>query len=153
GKRALPADGAAVRPGDKLLFDVVLRNRHTGHRFLGGVMDAQDTWIELTVRDASGALIAEAGAEQEESGDDPTAHRLRSLMADENGKPVLERQTNRFRAGVYNHTLGPREATVVEYAFNVPPALTGGALPLSVTARLRHRTRGLPLQRVACEAS
>jgi tetratricopeptide (TPR) repeat protein len=153
GSRALPADGAEVTPGERLMLDVVLRNRHVGHRFPGGVMDAQDTWVEVTVADARGAVLAEAGTEQEASGEDPTAHRLRSVMADENGMPVLERQTNRFRAGVYNHTLGPRETMVVQYAFTVPAALDEAALPLSVTARLRHRTRGLPLQRVACEAS
>ncbi len=153
GTRALPADGASVTPGERLLFDVVVRNRHTGHRFPGGVMDAQDTWVEVTVRDARGALLAEAGGDQEATGDDPTAHRLRSMMADEDGKGVLERQTNRFRAGVFNHTLSPREATVVELAFDVPESLDGGALPLQVTARLRHRTRSLPLQRAACDAS
>ena len=153
GARSLPADGADVRPGERLLLDVVVRNRHTGHRFPGGVMDAQDTWIEVTVRDAKGALLAEAGEDQAVSGDDPTAHRLRSFMADEHGKGVEERQTNRFRAGVFNHTLLPREATVVQYAFDVPKDLRDGALPLQVTARLRHRTRSLPLQKVACEAS
>ncbi len=153
GARRLPADGAPVTPGERLLFDVVVRNRHTGHRFPGGVMDAQDTWVEVTVRDARGALLAEAGAEQEASGDDPSAHRLRSFMADADGKGVLERQTNRFRAGVFNYTLSPREAAVVQVAFDVPATLGDDALPLQVTARLRHRSRSLPLQRVACEAS
>ncbi len=153
GSRTLPADGADVTPGERLLLDVVVRNRHTGHRFPGGVMDAQDTWIEVTVRDAKGALLAEAGGEQAETGDDPTAHRLRSMMADEDGKAVQERQTNRFRAGVFNHTLLPREATVVQVAFQVPRDLDDSALPLQVTARLVHRTRSLPLQRAACESS
>lgn len=151
GGRALPADGAPVAAGDHLVFDVVLRNRDAGHRFPGGVMDAQDAWVEVTVRDAGGRLLAESGAQQAATGDDPTAHRLRSAMVDEAGRPVLERQTNRFRGGVFNHTLQPREAVVVEYAFEVPSPLP--ALPLEVTARLRHRTRNLPLQRVACEAS
>ena len=153
GTRALPADGANVVPGERMIFDVVVRNREVGHRFPGGVMDAQDAWVEVTVRDANGTLLAEAGGEQATTGDDPTAHRLRSFMADENGNAVLERQTNRFRAGVFNATLGPREAVVVELAFDVPADLDEGAQPLQVTARLRHRTRNLPLQKVACEAS
>ena len=150
GGRALPADGAPVTPGERLVLDVVLRNRDVGHRFPGGVMDAQDAWIEVVVRDAGGRVLAEAGTEQETSGDDPTAHRLRSSMVDEDGQPVLERQTNRFRGAAYNHTLQPREATVVQYPLDVPQS---AALPLSVTARLRHRTRNLPLQKVSCEAS
>ncbi|MEZ4312007.1 MAG: hypothetical protein R3F14_28610 [Polyangiaceae bacterium] len=35
----------------------------------------------------------------------------------------------------------------------MPASLPPTALPLSVLARLRHRTRNLPLQKVACEAS
>ncbi|MFO0591417.1 MAG: multiheme c-type cytochrome [Polyangiaceae bacterium] len=153
GTRALPADGAAIVPGERMTFDVVVRNRQAGHRFPGGVMDAQDAWIEVTVRDANGALLAEAGGEQATTGEDPTAHRLRSFMADENGMQVQERQTNRFRAGVFNATLAPREAVVVQIAFDVPADLDEGAQPLQVTARLRHRTRSLPLQRVACADS
>lgn len=151
GRRALPADGAKVRAGDRVTLDVVLRNRDAGHRFPGGVMDAQDTWVEVHVLDANGHLVAEAGAEHEKTGDDPTAHRLRSAMVGEDGKPVLERQTNRFRGAVFNHTLLPREATVVQLVLDIPADLT--AFPLEVTARLRHRTRNLPLQKVACEAS
>lgn len=151
GRRALPADGAAVAAGDHLELDVVLRNRDVGHRFPGGVMDAQDAWVEVTVRDAEGHLLAESGGDHERTGDDPTAHRLRSMMVDAAGQPVLERQTNRFRGGAFNHTLQPREVALIEYGFDVPRPLP--PLPLQVTARLRHRTRNLPLQVVACEAS
>ena len=54
GTRTLPADGAPVRAGRALVFDVVVRNERTGHRFPGGVLDAQDTWIELVIEDARG---------------------------------------------------------------------------------------------------
>lgn len=151
GARSLPADGAPVAAGERLVLDLVVRNQRAGHRFPGGVMDAQDTWIEIAVHDARGVLVAEAGAAHEASGADPSAHRLRSLAVGDDGHPLLERQTNRFRAPAYNHTIPPREAQVVEYAFRVPEALP--ALPLRVTARLRHRTRNLELARIACAAS
>jgi hypothetical protein len=153
GSRALPADGARVTPGERIVFDVVLRNLRVGHRFPGGVMDAQDAWVELTVHDAAGALLAEAGTEHEQSGADPSAHRLRAVPAGDDGAPLLERQTHRFRAVVYNHTLAPREAAVVEYAFDVPDAIDPEALPLRVRARLRHRTRNLEVGRAACESA
>jgi hypothetical protein len=150
GTRALPADGARVTPGERLVLDVVLRNLRVGHRFPGGVMDAQDAWVEVTVHDARGKLLAEAGLQHEKSGADPTAHRLRSLVAGDDGTPLLERQTHRFRAAVFNHTLAPRDAAVVELAFDVPEALAKEALPLQVRARLRHRTRNLDVWRAAC---
>jgi tetratricopeptide (TPR) repeat protein len=150
GARTLPADGAALSAGTRMVLDVVVRNQRVGHRFPGGTLDAQDTWIELTVHDARGRLVAEAGTEHERGGDDPSAHRLRALLADDDGKPLLEREVNRFRAVVFNHTLLPREATVVQYALELPAALAAADQPLRVAARLRHRSRMLPLQHAAC---
>jgi tetratricopeptide (TPR) repeat protein len=150
GSRTLPADGARVTPGERVVLDVVLRSLRVGHRFPGGVIDAADAWIEVTVHDARGKLLAEAGTAHEASGADPTAHRLRSLLAGEDGEPLLERQTHKFRALVFNHSIPPREAAVAEYALDVPASLDRAALPLRVKARLLHRTRNLTLQRLAC---
>jgi tetratricopeptide (TPR) repeat protein len=150
GKRTLPADGAPVKPGERVVVDVVMRNEKVGHRFPGGAADAQDTWIEVDVRDSKNALVAEAGMQHERTGDDPTAHVLRALVVSDDGTPRLERQTEQFRAAAFNHTIPARGAQVVEYAFDVPNDV---ALPLRVHARLQHRTRGLPLQRAACEES
>jgi tetratricopeptide (TPR) repeat protein len=148
--RTLPADGARVLPGEALTFDVVVRNLRVGHRFPGGTLDALDTWIELTVDDARGRRIAEAGTAHEASGADPSGHVLRALIAGTGGVPLFEREINRFKAVVVNHTIPPRDAAVAEFAFDVPEALDPGALPLKVTARLRHRSRSLELQRAAC---
>jgi len=151
GTRTMPADGAPVVAGERLVLDVVARNLRVGHRFPGGTLDAEDAWIEVVVYDRSGRAIAEAGTRQEASGDDPTAHVLRALVAGDDGTPLLTRETHRFRAVVYNNTLGPRDAEVVEYAFDVPASLDGASLPLRVEARLRHRSRDLALQRATCE--
>jgi hypothetical protein len=128
----------------------VIRNERVGHRFPGGVLDAQDTWVELAIRDVQGRLVGEAGTRQEATGEDPTAHRLRALQADETGSPLLLRETDRFRTPVYNHTIAPRDAEVVRYRFDVPASLDAKRLPLQVTARLRHRSRDLALARATC---
>jgi Flp pilus assembly protein TadD len=150
GMPTLPADGAPVTPGRPVTLDVVVRNERAGHRFPGGVLDAQDTWIEVEVRDAHGMRLAEAGVAQEGTGNDATAHRLRAVLADEHGTPLLLRETDRFRAPVFNHTIAPRDAEVVRYRFDVPRTLATNALPLRVTARLRHRSRDRALQRAVC---
>jgi hypothetical protein len=148
--RTLPADGAPVNPRQALTLDVVVRNERTGHRFPGGVLDAQDTWVELEVRDAHGKHLAEAGEAQQATGVDETAHRLRAVQGDEHGTPLLLRETQRFRAPVFNHTIAPRDAEVVRFRFEVPASLAASQLPLHVTARLRHRSRDLALARAAC---
>jgi tetratricopeptide (TPR) repeat protein len=114
------------------------------------VLDAQDTWVQLELRDAQGRVVGEAGGRQEATGDDPTAHRLRALQVDDSGAPLLLRETDRFRTPVYNHTILPRDAEVVRFRFDVPATFDARRLPLRVTARLRHRSRDLALARATC---
>jgi tetratricopeptide (TPR) repeat protein len=148
GTRTLPADGAPVKAGGVLTFEVVVRNEGVGHRFPGGVLDAQDTWIELSVRDVRGKLLAEAGARQLATGEDPTAHRLRAVQVDEQGTPLLLRETDLFRIAAYNHTIAPRDAEVVRYRMAVGPS--AAAQPWQVTATLWHRSRNLELASAVC---
>ena len=142
------AQPAVLEPGEDAVLDVVVRNLDVGHRFPGGVMDAQDTWIEIVVDDARGRRIAEAGTEQEATGLDPTAHVLTSYMAKPDGSRLKVRETHEFRAGVWNHTIPPRDAAVVGFGMVAPSE--DAAYPLRATVRLRHRTRNLELQRAAC---
>lgn len=137
-----------MTPGEAATVDVVVRNLDVGHRFPGGVMDAQDTWIEVVVEDARGKKVAEAGTEHEKSGADPTAHTLSSYMAKQDGTRLMVRETHEFKAGVWNHTIPPRDAAVVGFGFVTPKDT--GAYPLKTSVRLRHRTRNLDLQKAAC---
>lgn len=146
----LPADGAPVVPGRKLAFDVVVRNLTTGHRFPGGVVDMQDTWIEVEVRDARGRKLAASGLEHETRVDDSDAHVLRAYPVDGHGRPLHQHELHDFRAVIANHTIAPRDAAVVRYAMRVPERV---ALPLEVRARLRHRSRSLENQRITCVAA
>jgi tetratricopeptide (TPR) repeat protein len=152
GRVDAPAETASPSPGEALELDVVVRNEHVGHFFPGGTLDLQDTWIELDVRDAKGVLVAEAGADHAQTGADPTAHRLRAELLDEEGQPVRAHEVERFRALGYNQAVAARDAVVVSYAFQVPE-VGHATLPLSVHARLRHRARVRELSEAACAAS
>lgn len=147
GARDLPAEAARLTPGESVVLDVVVKNERVGHRFPGGTLDAQDVWIELAAFDARGRLIADAGASHERTGDDPTAHRLRAAQVDDHGKPLEMRETDRFRAVAFNHTIAPRDAELARYRLDVPK---DAALPLRIVARLRHRSRNLPLFAATC---
>lgn len=149
GKNEIVAAGpVALLRGERVVLDIALRNLDVGHRFPGGVMDAEGTWIEVVVDDKQGRRVAEAGTAQEASGADPTAHVLASYMARADGTRLDVRETHEFAAGVFNNTLPPRDATVVGYSFTTPQE--SERYPLRVTARLRHRTRNMELQRAAC---
>jgi hypothetical protein len=149
GARALPEEMDPPRPGDLLEVDVVVRNLAVGHRFPAGVRDAQDTWIETTIRDARGIVIARAGADHAEEPDDPGAHILRAMLVDEHGRPVERRETHKFRASIIDHTIAPRDMIATRYRVTLPARTV---LPLTFEARLLHRSRSLELQELACQA-
>jgi tetratricopeptide (TPR) repeat protein len=132
------ASSTPARP----VVDVVVRNLRVGHRFPGGVMDAQDAWLEVVVHDADGRLLASST-----DADGAAAHRLRSLMVDEHGVGQDVRETHRFRVAAWNHTIAPRDAAVIAYAFDAP---AGARPPFRVDAALRHRSRDAALQAAAC---
>jgi Flp pilus assembly protein TadD len=146
----LPADGARVEPGTRLELDVVIRNLLVGHRFPGGVLDIQDTWVELELIDANGKRIASSGLQHETNPNDEDTHVLRTLVVDDKGVVLEKHEMARFRTQVATQTLAPREAQAVRYAFDVPARV---AVPLAVNARLRHRSRTLKMQEATCESA
>ncbi|HHH26944.1 MAG TPA: hypothetical protein ENK57_01155, partial [Polyangiaceae bacterium] len=102
GEVVLPAADARVAPGEELTLEVVIRNVGVGHRFPGGTLDAVDAWIEVTVRDAHGDTIGSAGERWKEGVADDSLHRLHATVLDEEGRPVLGRAIERFRAPGYD---------------------------------------------------
>jgi Flp pilus assembly protein TadD len=126
---------------------VVIRNLLVGHRFPGGVLDIQDTWIEVEVADRRGKRLAQSGLDHATNAKDEDTHVLRTLVVDEHGNVLEHHEMPRFRTQIATQTLAPREAQVIRYAFDVPADV---AVPLTVTARLRHRSRTLAMQDVVC---
>ncbi len=153
GTRVMPARGAEVVPGQRIVLDVVLRNLGVGHLFPGASLDVQDVWLEVTITDRHGRQLAEAGARHEKTGNDPTAHQINAIIADAKGEQLHERQFERFDQVVKSKAIGPRDASVVRYAFDVPKALPKASLPLLVKVRLRHRGASLALQRLSCRVA
>lgn len=140
----------AIRPGAPAEVDVVLRNLVVGHRFPGGLLDVQDTWVEIEVFDRHGRRLGASGLAHEKDPDDMETHVLRTLQMDEEGRVLEEHEVGRFRSALITHTLGPREARAVRYSFDVPKT---AALPLVANARLRHRARSLKMQAAACRSA
>jgi tetratricopeptide (TPR) repeat protein len=148
GAWQLPADGAKLAPKAKLELDVVIRNLLVGHRFPGGVLDIQDTWVELELTDKTGKRLASSGLTHETDPKDEDTHVLRTLVVDAQGNVLEEHEMAKFRTQIATQTLAAREAHAVRYAFTVPDKI---AEPLTVTARLRHRSRTLQMQAAVCK--
>jgi tetratricopeptide (TPR) repeat protein len=122
---------------EELVVEVIVYNTNTGHAWPGGLADAQDTWIELQVRDESGQIIAA-------SGDDPTAHRIQALILNEQAQPEALHRTQRFAVTAWNHTVPSRDAQAFRYRIGNAGAAT------TASAKLLHRRHRPELHAAAC---
>jgi Flp pilus assembly protein TadD len=128
----------ALRRGDTVRVDVVVRTKKVGHFFPGGTVDAYDTWLELKAIDDKGRTIFWSG-KAEDDGKGPVekgAHFYRSLQIDAHGNPINKRNAWATRAVVYVRLIPPGAADTVHYRMSIPE--TAGN-KITLHARLCYR--------------
>lgn len=113
---------AAVRRGDTVQVDVVVRTRTIGHFFPGGTVDAYDTWLELKGTDDKGQTVFWSG-KVEDDGKGPVekgAHFYRALQVDEHAHPINKRNAWSTRAVVYVRLIPPGAADTAHFRVAIP---------------------------------
>src|SRR4051812_102143 len=113
---------AAVRRGDSVRVEVVVRTRKVGHFFPGGTVDAFDVWVELEAVDEHGRTLLHSGeaADGGRGPVDPGAHFYRSLQLDEHGNPINKRNAWSARSVAYVRLIPPGAADTVHYRLQIP---------------------------------
>jgi tetratricopeptide (TPR) repeat protein len=113
---------AAVRRGDDVNVEVVVRTRNVGHFFPGGTVDAFEVWLELQATDEKGQTIFWSGRAGEDGKGqvDENAHFYRSRQIDGHGNVINKRNAWSTRAVVYVHLIPPGAADTVHYRLHVP---------------------------------
>jgi tetratricopeptide (TPR) repeat protein len=112
----------ALRRGDTVRVDLVVRTKKLGHFFPGGTVDAYDTWLELKAIDDRGQTIFWSG-QVDDDGKGPVekgAHFYRSLQVDAHGNPINKRNAWATRAVVYVRLIPPGAADTVHYRISIP---------------------------------
>jgi Flp pilus assembly protein TadD len=128
---------AAVRRGDTVRVDVVVRTRKVGHFFPGGTVDAFDVWVELQALDDRGQTIFWSGAVDEGNGPvEKGAHFYKSLQVDANGNVINKRNAWSTRSVVYVRLIPPGAADTVHYRLQIPE--TAGD-HITLKAKLNYR--------------
>src|SRR5260370_6563164 len=128
----------ALRRGDTVRVDVVVRTKKVGHFFPGGTVDAYDTWLELKGTDDKGQTIFWSGM-VEGDGKGPVekgAHFYRSLQVDAHGNPINKRNAWSTRAVVYVRLIPPGAADTVHYRVAIPE---NAGNKITLHARLCYR--------------
>src|SRR5712692_4853139 len=113
---------AAVRRGDSVRVEVVVRTRKVGHFFPGGTVDAFDVWVELEAVDDRGRVLLHSGAVADDGRGpvDPGAHFYRSLQLDAHGNPINKRNAWMTRSVAYVRLVPPGAADTIHYRLNIP---------------------------------
>jgi tetratricopeptide (TPR) repeat protein len=128
----------ALRRGESVRMDVVVRTRRVGHFFPGGTVDAYDTWVELKGVDEKGQTVFWSG-KADDDGHGPVekgAHFYRSLQIDEHGNPINKRNAWATRATVYVRLIPPGAADTIHFRVKVPENADD---KITFTARLCYR--------------
>ena len=147
---AAPIDRArpAVRRGDSVRIDVVVRTRNVGHLFPGGKVTTPDIWLELKGVDSRGRVVFWSGRADESSPVDPGAHLYRARLTDGTGAILDKGDTWNTQAFIYNRRVLPNAAEAVHFRLEVPP---DAGDTITLTARLNHRTYSPEFTRWAFE--
>lgn len=134
----LDAIDAAVRPGESVRIEVVVRTRNVGHFFPGGTVDAQDVWVEFEAVDADGRTIFHSGGllGNGRGPVDPGAHFYRSVMLDAQGNVIDKRNAWMTRSVAYVRLVPPGAADTIHYRLEIPPDARG---PIALRAKVNYR--------------
>ncbi len=129
---------AAVRRGDDVRVDVVVRTHKVGHFFPGGTVDAFDVWVELKAADEKGQVLFWSGSVDDggKGPVEPGAHFYRSLQVDARGNPINKRNAWATRAVVYVRLIPPGAADTVHYRLRVPE---NAGERITLSAQLHYR--------------
>ncbi|MBI3450549.1 MAG: tetratricopeptide repeat protein [Acidobacteria bacterium] len=128
----------ALRPGETVRVEVVVRTRNIGHFFPGGTVDAFDTWTELVAQDETGRVIGHSGW-IEDAGRGPVekeAHFYRSVLLDAHGNRINKRNAWSARAVLYARLIPPGAADTVHFRLTIPSDV---GERVTLTARLNYR--------------
>lgn len=118
-------ENVAVRRGDEMRLDVVVRTRKVGHFFPGGTVDGFDVWVELQAVDENGKIIFWSGMTEDDGSGrkgpvEKGAHFYRSLMLDERGNPINKRNAWAARSVAYVRLVPPGAADTIHYRLKIP---------------------------------
>jgi len=123
-------------PGETLIADVVIQNKGIGHSFIPEQRDFYEAWVNFTVQDGSGKVLAESGFIQPDGQLDPSAHSFTNRLINDKGELNDLHQIWRNRVLAYNNTIQSGRSQLVRYRFRLPKTISGR---VSITATIKYR--------------
>ena len=127
----------SIKAGEALTADIVIQNKGIAHSFIPEQRDFYEAWIDFTVKDASGKVLAESGFIQPDGNLDPSAHSFTNRLVNIKGELNDLHQIWRNRVLAYNNTIQSGRSQLARYRFRIPKDAKG-AITLTATVRYRR---------------
>ena len=128
--------GFSAAPGQTLIADVVIQNKGIGHSFVPEQRDFYEAWVNFTVKDAQGKVLAQSGFLEPDGSLDPSAHSFTNRLINVKGELNDLHQIWHNRVLAYNNTIQSGRAQLVRYRFRLPKTASAA---VTLTAAVKYR--------------
>jgi tetratricopeptide (TPR) repeat protein/nitrate/TMAO reductase-like tetraheme cytochrome c subunit len=126
----------SLAPSDTLIADVVIQNKGIGHSLIPEQRDFYEAWVDFTVKDSSGKVLAESGFIKPDGDLDPSAHSFTSRLINTKGQLNDIHQIWHNRVLAYNNSIQSGRSQLVRYRFRMPKRVSGA---IAITASVKYR--------------
>ncbi|GAC1656402.1 MAG: multiheme c-type cytochrome [Acidobacteriaceae bacterium] len=123
-----------VAAGQRVTLSVVIQNKGIAHSHVPEQRDMYESWVDFTVKDAAGKVIAESGAVKPGKDLDPSAHSFTNRLVNKAGTLNELHQVWNNRVVAYNNSIQSGRSQLIRYCFTMP-----AKGPVTVTATVRYR--------------
>ena len=127
----------ALKPGETVLLETVVRTLKLGHLFSQGTVDSNEIWLEVTAT-SGGRVIGRSGAidPAKQNEVDPWSHFINVFMLDKDGNRIDRRNAEDIFTPLYNHQIPPGAGQTVHYELMIPDDVTQ---PVKFEVKLQYR--------------
>ncbi len=126
-----------IAPGERLTADVVIQNKGIAHSHVPEQRDMYESWVNFTVKDPSGRVLAESGYLKPNGELDERAHSFTNRLINAKGGINDLHQVWDNRVVAYNNSIQSGRSQLVRYTFRMPAA-ADGAVTLTTTIKYRR---------------
>ncbi len=123
-----------VKPGETITADVVIQNKGIAHSHVPEQRDMYESWVDFTVKDATGKILKESGFLKPDGDLDDRAHSFTNRLINTKGSLNAEHQVWNTHIVAYTNTVQSGRSQLVRYAFKMP-----ASGPVTITATVKYR--------------
>ena len=123
-----------LQGAQRVTVSVVIQNKGIAHSHVPEQRDMYESWVEFTVKDAGGKVIAESGDVKPGKDLDPAAHSFTNRLVNKAGALNDLHQVWDNRVVAYNNSIQSGRSQLVRYCFTMP-----AKGPVTVTTTVRYR--------------